>query len=479
MIQVGRCATGPAGFVLKMGLLLALAGCSHGPRNLVSLPPTAPSALLIRNVSVLDVEAGEIVPAQDVLIRGEYISEIGPGDSIAGPPDTEVIDGTGMTLIPGLIDAHVHVFSSVGAPWRPRRPDPERNLESFLYCGVTTIFDTGSMGNGIFKLRSRVEEGRLLGPNIYASGRTVTAPGGHPIKLIETLAPWWIRWYVGPRIAHQIGTPEEARAAIAAAERDGVDFVKVVMDDLPGTAPRLDPAVLRAAVEAANERGLRTVAHIGTTRDAKTVGEAGVDAWIHGVYLERIPDEDIPVLAAFGIPMMPTTVVFDNAADLNRKPFTPTPLERQVAPAKVFEQLSESPDGSKLPDSMREWLDSLGELRPVWAENVARLHRAGVPMITGSDFQQGLFPGPSLHREIDLLGRAGIPPADVLRAATINPARLLSGSDDPEFGIIRIGKRADLVLVEGNPLNDLTALHEIRGVIVRGRKLVRTGYVEP
>jgi imidazolonepropionase-like amidohydrolase len=478
MNHLGKRLTGLPQIIALMVLILTGVGCSRGPKHLVSLPRNQPSTLLIRNVAVLDVEAGEIVPLQDVLLRGEYISEIGPGDSLAAPPDAEVIDGAGQTLMPGLIDAHVHILSAVTAPWRPARPDPERNLEAFLYCGVTTVFDTGSMGREVFNLRTRVDEGKLLGPRIYAAGRTVTAPGGHPIKLIETLAPWWIRWYIGPRIAHQIATPAEARAAVAAGERDGVDFIKVVMDDLPGTAPRLDPEVLRSAVEAAHERGLRVVAHIGTTHDARTTAEAGVDAWIHGVYLERIPDEDIPGLAAFGIPMMPTTVVFDNAADLNMRPFEPTPLERQIAPPKVFDRLNESPGGSKLSDSMRDWLAQLRDVRAAWAENVLRLHRAGVPLITGSDFQQGLFPGPSLHREIDLMGRAGVPTAEVLRAATINPARLLTGSEDPEFGSIRIGKRADLILVEGNPLADITAVHDIREVVLGGRRLVRTGYAE-
>lgn len=459
-------------------LLLTLAlGCSRGgPRHLATLPANAPSAILIRNVAVLDVERGEVVPQQDVLIRGQYVSEIGPGDSLAGPPDAEVIDGAGQTLMPGLTDAHTHVLSPIGAPWKISRAHPERNLESFLYCGVTTVFDTGESSPDIFALRKRVDDGELLGPRIFATGKTITAPDGHPVKMIQSLAPWWIRWYLAPRIAFEVETPQQARAAVMANETAGADFIKTVVDTLPGTAALIDPAILRSVVEEARSRNLRVVTHIGSTADAKTAAEAGASAWVHGVYMERIPDEDIRTLAAFGIPMTPTMVVFDNAADINVVEFQPTELERQVAPAQIFEDFNEKLGRPKTAPVMSDWLKHLREVRPAWGENVLRLHREGVTLLTGSDFQPGLFPGPSLHREIALLGRAGVAAADVLRAATINPARFLTGSEDPEFGTIAVGKRADLVLVEGNPLADLTAVSKIRDVIVGGRRLVRTGY---
>lgn len=460
---------------LLMLALVVLAGCSRGP-DFVASPDAVPSSILIRDVAVLDVEEGTVNPARDVLIRGEYIAEIGPADSLAGPPDAELIDGSGLTLIPGLVDAHAHVLSFVGAPWSPGVANPERNLESYLYSGVTTVFDTGESSDEIFDLRDRVDRGELLGPRLFAVGKPITAPDGHPVKLFDALAPWWIDWYIAPRSAYQVDSAESAREAVQANAEAGADFIKVMVDTLPGNARLIDHEVLKAVVDAAHENDLRVVAHIGSTADALMAGRAGVDAYVHGVYMERIPDEDVSTIAAFDIPMAPTTVVFDNAADLNRTPFEPTPLEREVAPPSVFAALNEDLGEPKVPRVMADWLDHLNEVRPAWNDNVARLHASGVTMLAGSDFQPGLFPGPSVHRELDLLRDAGLSNAEVLRAATIAPARFLSGSPDPEYGAVQVGKRADLVLVGGDPLADLSAVHNVEDVIVGGVRLIRTGY---
>jgi imidazolonepropionase-like amidohydrolase len=361
-------------------------------------------------------------------------------------------------------------------PWKPKGADPERNLESYLYSGVTTVFDTGEATGAIFKLRDRVDHGEITGPGLYVVGKTITAPDGHPVKMVESLAPWWIGWFLAPRVAYQIDSAESARAAVIANRDAGADFIKVVVDTLPGNATLIEEEVLKALVEAAHENDLRVVTHIGSTSDALMAGRAGVDLYVHGVYMDRIPDEDIATIAGFGIPMVPTVVVFDNAADINQKPFEPTRLEREVAPEWIFEAYNENLGEPKVGPVMTDWLAHLREVRPDWDDNISRLHEAGVTMFTGSDFQPGLFPGPSLHRELDHLHEAGLPTADVLRAATINPARFLTGSDDPDFGTVQPGKRADLVLVEGNPLAKLSAVHNIQDVIVGGVRLVRTGY---
>ncbi len=162
-------------------------------------------------------------------------------------------------------------------------------------------------------------------------------PGGHPLAALRSLVPWWLRWYVVPRMARQVATPEEARVAVDALAAMRPDVIKVVVDAVPLGGPILAPDVLRAIVAEARARGLRTVAHIGTVADALEAADAGVAAWMHGVYKERIPDEVIPRLAAAGIPEVATLTVFDSYADLYEGRREATALERETVPARILD----------------------------------------------------------------------------------------------------------------------------------------------
>src|SRR5207253_10407430 len=159
-------------------------------------------------------------------------------------------------------------------------------------------------------------------------------------------------------------------------------------------------------------------AHIGTVEDALDAARAGVAAWMHGVYKERIPDETIPVLAAFRMPMVATTVVFESYALIGQGPRPPTPLERETAPADVlaaFDHVPASYDFS----FFGPYLEKMRAQRGAWRDNVRRLHEAGVTILAGSDMQAGVFPGAGLHRELHLLAESGLTPAQAIRAATL------------------------------------------------------------
>ena len=453
-------------------LLLALAACSR-PADLVREPDPAPEIVVIENVAVLDVELGERVPGLDVVVRDGRIASIRNAGSEPPAEGATRVDGTNGTLLPGLVDAHGHVGNSPAPPWADEMPDPERNLRAFLYAGVTTVFDPCDLSSHAFARRDAVAKGDLLGPRIYAAGPMITAEGGHPVPIVRQLAPWWLRWYLLPRLAIEVETPEGAREAVASLAEWRADFVKVAVDRIPRDAPRLGRELLDAIVGAAKKSGLRVAAHIGTTDDAIDAADAGASIWLHGVYKERIPDERIEELAAFRIPMVPTTVVFESWANLLRGKREPTRLERETAPPAMLAGFDEAP-ASYDPAPFAAYLEELRSHRADWRENVGRLHRAGVTILAGSDAQSGVFPGAGLHRELALLVESGLSPAEAIRAATIAPARFLAGADEPEFGRVAPGKIADLLLVEGDPTVDLAALAEIRAVILGGVPLVRT-----
>ena len=166
-------------------------------------------------------------------------------------------------------------------------------------------------------------------------------------------------------------------------------------------------------------------------------------------------------------------VVWHSYADLLPGPRASTKLEREMVPASVLASFAHPPKHSALVQTFGPYMELLRRNESIWAQNVLHLHEAGVTMLAGSDTQPGVFPGAGLHREIALLHTAGLTRAEAIRAATLAPARFLTHSDDPDFGEIAIGKRADLLLVEGNPLETLDALDRIRGVILRGVPLTR------
>jgi imidazolonepropionase-like amidohydrolase len=300
----------------------------------------------------------------------------------------------------------------------------------------------------------------------------VTAPGGHPVAVMEHVAPWWIRWYLIPRFSRQVDSPESARAAVREIVGLGADVVKLSVDRIPEQAPRIPREVLAAAVDEAKSKHVRSVAHIGTTEDALDAADAGIAAWMHGVYKERIPDDQIAHLAGFHIPMVATMNVFESYALLGQEKRVATPLERETVEADVLSGFDQVPDTDTVAFFL-PYIEMLRSQRTAWRDNVRRLHEAGVTILAGSDTQSGVFPGAGLHRELHLLTEAGLTPAQAIRAATLDAANFLGNGSEPDFGAVVEGKRADLLLVEGDPTADLDALARIKAVIKGGVPLER------
>ncbi|HKA14374.1 MAG TPA: amidohydrolase family protein [Myxococcota bacterium] len=459
------------------GALIA-ACASPAPSVRVARSEPRPSAVWIADVAVLDVATGVRTPDRDVLIANGRIAAIARSGAGAPPPAAALLSGSGATLVPGLVDMHGHVYANSNPIWAPGLPDPDANLRAYLYCGVTTVFDPGDQSAEAFDRRSRVASGELAGPHIYTAGPLHTAPEGHPIALVREFAPWWIGWYVAPRVAVAVDSVEQANAAIDRLAEHHPDAVKIVIDEIPLGSPRLRPEVARAIADRAKSHGLRTVAHIGTTRDAIIAAESGVAMWMHGVYKERIPDSDIAVLAGYHIPMVATIEVFDSYARLRSGPREATALERETVPARLLDSFYPPPEGFSI-GSLTSWQELNERAAPDRTENVRRLHAAGVEIFAGSDTQSGVFPGPGLHRELQKLARAGLSPIEVIRAATLGPARFLAKTGEPDWGNVAVGQRADLLLVEGDPTRDVAALSAIRVVLEDGVPIARTPVVNP
>jgi len=459
-------------------LCLAVAGCTGDPPATASVARTQldTDMVVIQNVAVFNTETLERVPGMDVIIQDETIGAVIPTGRIAEMTGAHVNSGEGATLVPGLIDMHGHIATSTAPSWELGPQDPPGILRSYLYSGVTTVFDPADASKEAFSRRDEVARGDLIGPRIFTTGKMLTCDGGHPLALVEIMAPGWIAWAIVGQFATAIESEEDAIREVNALADAGADAIKIAIDAIPLEAPLLSRDLASAVARQAKSRGLRTVAHIGTFEDAVNAGDAGVALWVHGVYKEPLTDEDASKIASYAIPMVATSEVFNRYGRAAAGPMQPTQLERETVPQSVFDSFFPVPESFD-PGALSSWVDLAAETEQVRNDNVLRLHKAGVKILAGSDVQSGIFPGPSLHRELGNLVAAGLTPAEAIRAATLYPAQWLANGEEPDSGVIAEGKRADLLLVEGDPTRDIAALENIREVILRGNPLERTPVV--
>ncbi|MFG2841401.1 amidohydrolase family protein [Streptomyces zaomyceticus] len=370
-----------------------------------------PARTLIRGIRVFDGD--RVLERADVLVEGDRIAAHDP----ARPVDVE-IDGTGRTLLPGLIDAHTHTFDG--------------SLAAALRHGVTTELDMFCLPANLRRQRALAAE-RDDVADLRSSGVLATAPGGHPSPLMALMADAFGD-AVGP--FDTISRPEEAADFVAARLREGSDYLKIVIDDGSTAGARLPALGARTAaalVTAARDAGLRTIAHAATATEAATALTAGVDGLAHAWWA--------------GGPGAPPT----------------EELAAQAADQGVFVV------------STLTYAEASGAGRPDRAEYathvVAALAAAGTPLLAGTDATPfAPLHGEAMHRELELLTSAGLTPTQALHAATSATARHFGLHDR---GRIAPGLRADLLLVEGDPTRDITAIGDITDVWRRGVRQVR------
>ncbi|MBN9792306.1 amidohydrolase family protein [Pseudonocardia sp. TMWB2A] len=395
---------------------------------------------LIRDVRVFDGRA--VVAADSVRVAGGLITEVGEG--LRPAPDEQVVEGAGATLLPGLIDAHTHVFP--GSP------------EQALLFGVTTELDMFADPAVARDLRGAASYRDDMA-DLRSAGTGATAPGGHPSHLVDqgiyppfpTLAPGG-----------------DADGFVAARVAEGSDHLKIVVDDgavFGYPRPTLDRATVAALVTAAHRRGLLTVAHPGGLADVELLVEAGVDGLAH-VPADRPVGPGLAArIAGRDMFVVPTLGVGDAACGCGAGP-----------------QLAVRPDLAPYLDRMSTImltvLDGNFPLGPgartdpsASRASVTALLGCGVTILAGTDAGTlGVAHGASLHHELALLVEAGMTPVQALTAATAAPAGVFGLTDR---GRVVAGTRADLLLVDGDPTVDITCTTAIVDVWRSGSRVRR------
>lgn len=437
-----------------LSLAAVLAGCQT-----VGESPGAPANLLIRNVTVIPMERPGAMPGQDVLVEGDRITRIGPTGSMRRRA-ARVVDGAGKYLIPGLWDMHAHAL--IGDP------GPE-TLQRYRDQGIVGLRDLGSTLEELQQAR-RLLASRADLPAVVAAGPLLDGPR----------QPWM------QTMALPLSTVEEARNAAASLAEGGVDFLKIYNN--------LSPEQFAAIAEAARARGLAIAGHVPfrmTVEQVSSAGQASIEHAGLQLVTDCIPNgrraipAELSAWIARGFPgryeertrwwalrdAEQCQALYRRMAS-RRTWVTPTLTNEIVGGAWTTEADIALLD-ARQQESCRNTLTSVNSA-PALRDGdhqrlfdlVAELHRAGVPLLAGTDTPNGcLAPGRSLHLELRLLVRSGLTPWEALRTATTNPALFLGRQDE---GAIRPGAVANLLLLDADPLQDIGNTAAISAVVLRG-----------
>jgi imidazolonepropionase-like amidohydrolase len=457
-------------------LLVACLGPDVEQRRLVTIAPASSGELVFHDVTVFDSVTGELLPHRDVVVREERVVAVRDTDPTLQPgPGRRLVDGRGRTLLPGFVDAHVHLLNAGAPAWEPRSANVEHNLGGYLYGGVTTVYDLAGFTDELHELRARVDKSAVAGPRLLFSGPPATAVDGAPLSTIRAAFPRplgdTVAAYIGT-VVFQVESVADATPKIADIASSRVDFVKVMFDQVPMGSPQLERDVLRAIIAAAHAKKLKVFVHVGAPDDAVFAAEAGADVLAHMPYRGELTAAQAARIAKSGAKVTPTIAAWTRFADIAAGTFQPSALDREISPKDLLDTVS-ADEGKHFDGAVHRDMAATAEKhRKHWATNAKRLWQAGVPLVIGSDSAiQGVYPGGSFHDELGLLSAAGIDNRALLVAATATGAALVS--ETPDFGRVAAGQVADLVLVEGDPVADIAATRDIALVLRRGRLVMR------
>lgn len=414
----------------------------------------APAPLLLRNATVIDGTGAPSRPRTSVLVEGEVITRVGTAGSFDVPAGARVIDASRRWLVPGLWDMHVHI----GKAGREALP-------VLVGAGITSVRDMGGDLSELLEARRRIMASDIVGPHIVLSGPMLEAPATlDRMSGIQTAEPY-------RRTRVPVATPADARRVVDSIAALGVDFIKV------RETPDLD--VYRAIVEAARVNRIPLAGHAPFSMPPLEGAALGLTTLEHASYpypLDTAPATRRQLLMAFrasGTAIVPTMVAWssylmdpDSLALLIADTAGRRDARRPVLSAGLVEEWKHDLASRKrLSDrSVRGWCGFVNRT----LEDLAAMHAAGIPILAGTDLATvGLFPGWSLHDELEVLVDGGVlSPADALRSATSLAARHAGQAD--LAGTIAPGMRADLLLLGADPTKDIGALRGIEAVVLRG-----------
>ena len=432
---------------MRLASLLLVAPCLLAACSL-SPPEVTVDAVVFEGARLI---AGDDRPAVEdaaFVVENGQITQVGRTGERQTPEGAARVDLTGKTVIPGLIDLHTHlgwtvIDTNTTGPDTYTRENLIDHLHRYAYYGIAAALGMGvDPGDVAFQIRAEPIPGAA---RFRTAGLGIAMPNAGPG------AAYW------RPVPYGVTTEAQAREAVQELAARNVDLVKIWVDDRNGTVEKLLPPLYRAVIDEAHTHGLRVAAHIFYLEDAKELLRAGVDGFAHGVRDREVDDEFLTLLRerpeVFLIPNLPDRGT--TAEDL--------PWISETLPPEQVQRILDT-ETSRTPDAVR----AAREFFDLQARNLTRLQAAGVRIGFGTDSGEAV--GWTAHQELADMVAAGMTPAQTIVAATSTAADIL-GLD--QLGIVAAGKRADFVVLDANPLDDITNTRRIASVYLSGVEVDR------
>ena len=398
------------------------------------------------HVRLIDGRGGAPIADATVVVSGDRITAAGAFGQVAVPNGARIIDGRGMSLLPGLADMHTHLSGG----WDGETVDflgTRLTTHALLYNGITSVLDPGDVTSYVRQIRDEVRGGRLAGPRVYFTG-----------PVLDGAKPQW------PDISQAITSADQASFFVKQMRAAGATFIKAYAD--------LSNEMVKTLVDAAARDSMRVIADVGQRNGSLAVAQTGIAAYAH-TGTSPISDETVRYMVEHQTGTITTLAVYESLSRRRFKEmgFLQLPQIKDVMSPSYMSQVTAW--GIKPPTAQQSRMIGFYAMALTTAgQNVKKMFDAGVPLVAGTDAPwPGNYYGEALHRELELLVEAGLTPLQVISMATRNAARLVRA--DSEWGTIEAGKAADLLLVRGDPSTRISDTRNMVQVMQGGRLIDR------